>query len=180
MKFFLDSEFIDDGVTIDLISIALVCENGAQYYAQSTEFDASNASPWVEDNVFSQLLTCINDAEHMMHLEKCDVLSCPWRTRYEIKSDILNFVAEQCNGEKPEFWANFADYDWVVFCQLFGRMIDLPQGWPKYCRDLKQLYDELGKDAEILPVQGDGEHNALEDARHDKAIWEALNAARRT
>jgi hypothetical protein len=46
-----------------------------------------------------------------------------------------------CNG-KPEFYAYYADYDWVVFCWLFGKMIDLPKGFPMYCRDLKQMLDE--------------------------------------
>lgn len=34
-----------------------------------------------------------------------------------------------------------ADYDWVVLCQLYGTMMDLPKGWPMYCRDVKQLCD---------------------------------------
>ncbi len=37
-----------------------------------------------------------------------------------------------------DFYAYFGDFDWVVFCWLFGRMIDLPEGFPKYCIDLKQ------------------------------------------
>lgn len=44
---------------------------------------------------------------------------------------------------QPEFYAWYADYDWVVFCSLFGRMIDLPKGFPMYCRDIKQTFDEI-------------------------------------
>lgn len=29
---------------------------------------------------------------------------------------------------QPEFYGYYSDYDWVVFCSLFGRMIDLPKG----------------------------------------------------
>jgi hypothetical protein len=43
---------------------------------------------------------------------------------------------------QPEFYGYFADYDWVVFCSLYGTMMDLPKGFPKYCRDLKQMFDE--------------------------------------
>lgn len=43
---------------------------------------------------------------------------------------------------QPEFYAYYADYDWVLFCSLFGRMIDLPKGFPMYCIDLKQTLDE--------------------------------------
>lgn len=42
----------------------------------------------------------------------------------------------------PEFYAYFADYDWVVFCWLFGKMMDLPNGFPMYCKDLKQILDD--------------------------------------
>jgi len=41
----------------------------------------------------------------------------------------------------PEFYGYYADYDWVVFCWLFGKMMDLPKGFPMYCRDLKQMLD---------------------------------------
>lgn len=52
------------------------------------------------------------------------------------KKLILNFK------EKVKFYAYYADYDWVAFCWLFGKMIDLPNGFPMYCRDLKQIMDE--------------------------------------
>lgn len=45
------------------------------------------------------------------------------------------------NAIKPEFYGYYADYYWVVFCWLFGRMIDLPKGFPMYCIDLKQMLD---------------------------------------
>jgi hypothetical protein len=45
----------------------------------------------------------------------------------------------------PKFYAYYADYDWVVFCWLFGKMIDLPSGFPMYCINLKQILDEKAK-----------------------------------
>lgn len=51
--------------------------------------------------------------------------------------------------EEVEFYAYYADYDWVVFCWLFGRMIDLPKGFPMYCRDLKQMLDESVENYDI-------------------------------
>jgi len=52
--------------------------------------------------------------------------------------------APRCNAKELniEFYAYYADYDWVVFCWLFGRMIDLPTGFPMSCKDLKQMLDE--------------------------------------
>lgn len=43
---------------------------------------------------------------------------------------------------QPELYGYYSSYDWVLFCSLFGRMIDLPRGFPMYCRDLKQTLDE--------------------------------------
>lgn len=56
------------------------------------------------------------------------------------KSYGVDFVIEPVDF--PVFYAYFADYDWVVFCWLFGKMIDLPKGFPMYCIDLKQMLDE--------------------------------------
>jgi hypothetical protein len=40
-----------------------------------------------------------------------------------------------------EFYGYYADYDWVGFCWLFGKMNDLPKNFPMYCKDLKQILD---------------------------------------
>lgn len=53
-------------------------------------------------------------------------------TNYWVKDTYLN----------PKFYGYYSDYDWVVFCWLFGKMINLPKGFPMYCIDLKQILDE--------------------------------------
>lgn len=40
-----------------------------------------------------------------------------------------------------QFYGYYADYDWVLFCSLFGGIMDLPKSFPIYCRDLKQMLD---------------------------------------
>ena len=55
MKYFLDTEFIESAVGIELISIGIISEKGDTYYAESTSFDQRNADKWVEDNVLSKL-----------------------------------------------------------------------------------------------------------------------------
>jgi hypothetical protein len=40
------------------------------------------------------------------------------------------------------FYGYYCDYDWVTFSWIFGKMIDLPNGFPMYCIDLKQILDE--------------------------------------
>jgi len=150
MKVFFDTEFIEDGKTIDLISIGMVKSNGETLYMVSSECDYSKASDWVKENV-------------LPHVE-----GERWKyTREEIANAVIKFC-----GDAPEFWAYYADYDWVVFCQLFGAMIDLPEGFPMYCRDIKQLCDSVGNPR--LPEQESDEHNALADAEWNKEAFEFL------
>ena len=156
MKYFYDTEFIEDGKTIDLISIGIVAEDGREFYAISTEFDETKADEWVKENVLAKLPER-NSNPHPL-----------WKRREQIRHDIVNFIGE----DKPEFWAYYADYDHVVLCQLFGRMIDLPDGYPMYTKDIKQLCDDKGNPR--LPEQGDGEHNALEDAKWNMKCYEFL------
>lgn len=151
MKIWFDTEFIEDGKTIDLISIGMVREDGAKYYIENAECDLERASAWVKQNVLPHLA---GGASRIR--------------RYQIAEDIRNFA-----GEKPEFWAYYADYDWVALCQLYGTMLDLPKGWPMYCRDVKQLCDSVGNPK--LPKQTSQEHNALLDATWTKEAWEWLS-----
>jgi hypothetical protein len=160
MRFFLDTEFHEDGVTIDLISIALVCEDGRELYLVSNEFNYHRAvamNPWLVLNVFAKLPP-----------------KETWIPRRAIRETILDFIGP----DKPEFWAYFADYDWVVLCQLFGKMIDLPSGWPMYCLDLKQEMHRQGitKEAvkKALPLP-ENAHDALADARWNRDLWEVLH-----
>jgi hypothetical protein len=151
MKIWFDTEFIEDGKTIDLISIGMIREDGALLYFENKECNWAAASDWVKDNV----LPHVSAAEDV------------WRSRAEIADAVVAFA-----GDKPEFWGYYADYDWVVLCQLYGRMIDLPKGWPMYCRDVKQLCDNVGNPK--LPIQDTTEHHALADAKWTRKAWDFL------
>ena len=74
------------------------------------------------------------------------------KTNKQIAEDLKQIVSvtnEKHTGTYPntqaenvQFYGYFADYDWVAFCWLFGKMIDLPKGFPMYCKDLKHMLDE--------------------------------------
>lgn len=189
MRYWMDCEFIEDGHTIDLISIGIVAEDGREYYAQSVEFNPKKASVWVKEHVLIHLIGCpwasvtvdsrhpyINEMHYHSHGQCVDqhrgwVHNCPWRTRKQLQRDILSFIDIETYG-KPELWGYYSAYDHVAFCQLFGTMMDLPKGYPMYTRDIKQWCDALGNPR--LPEQGEGEHNASQDARWNKLAWEFL------
>ena len=145
MRVFFDTEFIEDGRTIDLISIGMVREDGSKLYLQNADCNLDAASPWVAANVIPHL-------------------SNQWAPRSAIASMVQDFA-----GSGPEFWAYYAAYDWVALCQLYGTMMDRPNGWPAFCRDLRQIMSEDGP-----PIPEADTHHALADAEWAHAAWLAL------
>jgi hypothetical protein len=172
-RYFYDTEFIEDGHTVDLISIGMVDEDGREFYAISNVFNVPHMlhNEWLMENVFPSLpLTIIKpgiwkwDNSHPDYKYVMD--------RKKIKEALLDFVS----GTWPEFWAWYGAYDHVALCQLFGKMIDLPDNFPMFTCDIKQEQKRLGISRELMPVQEEGKHNALADARFNKQMFEHLRS----
>jgi hypothetical protein len=169
MKIMYDTEFLErEGGTIMPISIGMVREDGKTYYAVYDDMDtlAIARNEWLMENV----MTSIGHEQFTSHITGTGqpvrdfVLTDPARkTRAQIRQDIIDFVRDVW----PDWWAWYGAYDHVVLCQTFGRMIDLPAGFPMFTSDLKQFVKQAGNPH--LPVQPEGKHNALEDARFN---WE--------
>jgi len=72
VKYFLDTEFIEDGVTIDLISIGMVSEDGRELYLGNAECQFLMASPWVVENVYPHVPTPFtDDVTRIREKDKC-------------------------------------------------------------------------------------------------------------
>lgn len=251
MKYFIDTEFVEEPGSIDLISIGIIAENGQGWYAISKDFNVKKAwnvwqtpkiNPvkfrrqgqtssvftasykkeyWIRDNIlkpiFNELVVKLNlpavkqnfiigfggkvanpkfTLQNFKRLIKKYGLS-----RKEMSRSIINFVRTKgymedvvmktddfdeksklwpevpYTNQDPEFYAYYADYDWVVFCWIFGRMIELPKGFPQYCIDLKQMMQEYGLNEawkEKKCPDPHGEHNALFDAKWNKLLYERI------
>ncbi len=170
MKYFLDAEFHESGYgkPIELISLALVCDDGREFYAVAGDgWDKDTVSDWLKDNVLPHLYSCHACMDVPGSFQQ-------WTgPRDEIAKALTRFILDDPK-DRAEIWGYFADYDWVIFCQLFGRMIDLPKHFPKCCFDIKQRCVSLGNPK--LPKQTTQEHNALADARHNQAMYKFLDA----
>ncbi len=158
----VDAEFIELEREIDLVSLALVCEDGREFYAVSTEFNATRANDFVRTTVLPQLEPHDNPV---------------WMSRDQIKDALCNFVGETV----PRFWSwGGAPYDWMVIAQLFPVADRMPDGWLYTAYDIMMLVEraELAIDPldPILPTPPTDAHHALADAR-----WaaEVLRAVRR-
>lgn len=146
-----DTEFIEDGSTIDLISIGMVDDRGHEFHAVSTEFDASKASEWVRDNVLTKLPAGADPA---------------WMSRAEIRKALYSYLVRV--HDDVQLWADYGAYDHVALAQLFGTMMDLPDGVPMFTHELQQLWEDAGRPEK--PPQTN-EHSALADARYGMALW---------
>lgn len=173
MKYFIDTEFAERPHTIELISVAIVAEDGREFYAEVRDFPDFVANDWVKQNVLPQLWSRKEKIEFpFCWTGENSNISGGLCHKFEIADDIKRFIGD----DKPEFWGYFADYDWVVFCWLFGSMINLPKGWPMLCFDIKQMCVDLGNPT--LP-KNNNEHHALVDARWNKSTFAWLNDLRR-
>jgi hypothetical protein len=194
MRYFIDTEFIEGFFHsafskkhrhyVDLISIGIIAEDGREYYAISNEYRYSEASEWVKENVITPMYVQTVHGDARNQYSANDFHLRFGKNNSTIKEELLSFFGcwrDQHFWRSPEgieVYGYFADYDWVLFCSLFGRMIDLPKGFPMYCRDLKQMMDERGLDKEWKRKNcpdPKGEHNALVDAKWNKRLFELIN-----
>ena len=121
------------------------------------------------------------------------------KTNKQIAEEVRDFCYKGCDWNYPnkegeiKFYGYYSDYDHVVLCQLFGKMIDLPKGFPMYTIDLKQESDKIYniKKEEYIKEGGKNfinklsnhpnypkqtnEHNALSDAKWNKELHKFIN-----
>jgi hypothetical protein len=186
MRFYYDTEFVENGRTIDLLSIGIVADDGREYYAvvdDPTTISRAVQDEWLCANVVTTLPVTIyrNTPSGGWHWrwngEHPDIGAT--RLPSEVAGDVATFLLgadRHKTGQLPhvELWADYAAYDHVALAQLFGRMIDLPEGIPMFTRDLRQEIARLDVTEEELPKQETGQHNALADARYAKRLGDYL------
>jgi len=152
-------------------------------YIKPIKIIAEEIQKFIYRQVFTDYISLIGDQRK--------TVSAAGFSDYEPTQEQLNWIFGKMPDSQPQFYGYYADYDWVLFCSLFGRMIDLPKGFPMYCRDLKQMTDEWVekhitntglsfkeglqqlKDHPDYPKQTN-EHNALDDATWNSKLYKFL------
>lgn len=160
MKIFFDFEFIEDGSRGILapISLGMIREDGATYYAIYKPIPWTYANDWVRENITPVIEEDIKDNPDFV------------KNKYQIRNELIHFC-----GEKPEFWGYFCSYDWVLLAQTMGRMVDLPNTWPMHPMDLKQWMKHLGVERKELDhIPNEKEHHALSDAVWNRTVHKFL------
>lgn len=162
MKIFFDTEFTGLHKDTTLISIGMVDEGGRCFYGEFTDYDESQVSDWIEENVLSHLM--LKDRGVIEHLKnafkdggyditmvrggRAVVLSVlrHWLDKY----DEIQFVSDVCH------------YDFVLLIDLFGTAFDLPNNICPSCHDINQ---------DIASYYGVSEHTAF-DINRDEIVDE--------
>lgn len=220
IRYFYDTEFIENGHTIELVSFGMVAAPDwalgnligdrlnpvadarervtaagvRTYYAVNADvdLDALKADDWLVRNVLPHLPLNRGDLVEkyiegptngypFVDLEFVDLdrTATVVKPKQVIANEVRDFILAPLDGTENdpriELWADYAAYDHVALAQLWGRMIDLPNGIPMYTNDLQQLAARLG--SEWKPDQApEDTHNALADAWYALEYFLGLDA----
>ncbi len=176
IRIFLDTEFTGLQQETTLISLALVTENGKEFYAEFTDYNKNQVSDWILNNVIANLF--LTEKNQNRNLEKIYIKG----NTHEIKSALLIWlnqfpvIKDKDDNIIPniEIWADVPHYDWVLFCELFGGALNIPKQIHYICRDLATFLEtkniDISKprieliDKNKLP-ENLNRHNALFDAK---------------
>jgi hypothetical protein len=185
-----DWEFLEDGRHIDPISIGMKADDGREYYAVNALLASRGWKGWrLRRRIRKHKWLMENVVPHLPQPHGDWRLHMPqsWLFNYhdpavkpidQIAREVRDFIRD--SGDDVQLWANYAAYDHVCLAQLWGRIIDLPDGVPMFTNDIQQERARLGIGWDELPKQESGEHNALADARHNQTVrrWLSTQEAR--
>jgi hypothetical protein len=187
IRYWYDTEFLETGSSIDLISIGIVSSDGRELYAVNREINDGGLygkirrHAWLMDNVVRHLpmqpdlfRTVPTDGplEARCGRYELDFDDPAVMSREMIADEVRDFLLKP--GEPMELWAYYGAYDHVVVSWLWGPMINRPKGIPMFSHDICQLASLLGVDDANLPQQTGQLHNALDDARWTRDAWRHL------
>lgn len=182
-----DTEFYENGSTIELVSIGIVAEDGRTYYAVDADLpvDSLKSDPWLCQNVWAHLPIVSSDGKLIsrdvdsLATAKLDMTSALVKPKWVIANEVREFLLHNAVFEgslisnQPELWAYYGSYDHVVLAQLWGRMINLPKGIPMWTREIMELVDN--PDRGWVTPSNNQEHHALADARWNMAVLRAAD-----
>lgn len=174
MNVYFDTEFTGLSKDTTLISIGLVSQDGKKFYAELTDYDVAQVTPWIKENVMDNLFVhnqklCEQDYYHIGDKQHICAKLKEWFAQF----DEVQLVSDVCH------------YDMVLLIDMFGTAFDLPKNISPVCIDINTIiakYFEVSeKEAfdisreSIVKRSVDGEkHNALYDALIIKEVFDVV------
>lgn len=179
-KMFLDAEFTGLHKLSTLISIALVCEDGNEFYAELTDYDELQINKWLQENVMSKLILGGYEFERDYRPNDKTVKV---KGDTELVKQTLTSWLEKYKDEGVELWGDVPADDVIHFRSIFGSAWDVPPfvGYIVYdlatalklCRqnpDVNRAEFVYGSKDKV-PTSDLSVHNALYDARLEKEVY---------
>lgn len=159
IKVFFDTEFTGLHQDTTLISFGAITESGETLYFEMTDFDKSQANDWLKENVISNL------SPSALQLNK-----------QAAREVLRNWLSQ---FESVEMWSDCLAYDWVLFSELFGGALLIPENVYYIPFDICTLLKVYGIDPDInreefTNMKNGQTHNALWDAKVTKACYERI------
>ncbi|MFI9504184.1 3'-5' exoribonuclease domain-containing protein [Nocardia sp. NPDC052566] len=123
MRYWYHTEFLENGATIELISIGIVAEDGREYYAVNADatWDRIAQHQWLSRNVMPHL----GDGRVPQHVIRMQV------------EQFLRHAVGTDQPEAPELWGWYAAYDHIALAatvrhdgRLPGLVADADQRYP--------------------------------------------------
>lgn len=177
MKIFFDTEFTGLHQDTTLISVGLVALNGRTFYAEFTDYDRAQIDDWLRSNVISNLIHSIEDRNAtLVDGASVSITGNTEFIRERLDAWLVSF------DESIEMWSDCLAYDWVLFCQLWGGAMNIPDCIYYIPMDICTMFAVCGvdpdTDRERYAAMDGFKHNALHDARVIRACYSKLSTDR--
>ena len=186
MRLYFDTEFtgLHQGTT--LISLGIISEDGRTFYAEFTDYDEAQVTPWIQGNVIQNLIYSNRLLEPHTNVDYKSRSAEVFGPRHYVRTKLYQWLNQ---FDFIQFVSDVCHYDFVLLAELFGGALKLPENVSAACHDINQdiaefyhiseraAFDKSREEIveESLQVIDGQKHNALYDAKVIKAIYEYIN-----
>ncbi|MFD7450339.1 hypothetical protein [Kitasatospora sp. NPDC059827] len=166
MRVFTAATYQDDGQAVTPVSIALLREDGASYYAINGSIGRARLDP---------TQTIGPGLAHLRwHDGRIDRRDPAVRSRDRLACE-LHWFLKDTSG--PELWSWRGDTDHLVLARMCHRLGALPAAVPDWVGSLRQEAHRLALPLRDLPRWPRHDAHPMETARHFQRIARCLDAA---
>ena len=170
LNLFFDCEFTGLHQTTTLMSMAFETDTGETFYAEFIDYNGSQVDDWIRENV-------VRNMEFDEPFQ-----TCGFPDKVEVKNNRLHIKAnlehwfrmllKKHDKSKVVIISDCLAYDWVLFCELWGGALKIPEIVYYIPVDISTLFLTNGIDPDIHRESYAG-FNSGEIERKHSARWDA-------
>lgn len=180
-RLYWDCEFTGLHKNTTIISIAFIDEDNRCFYAEFDDYADSQIDRWLEDNILDKLVMTHINFDHVSVIDRVTYVK---GSKTFIMHEIDTWLSKY-NDNVIEMWSDCLSYDWILFVDLYGDALSIPNNIYYIPFDITGLMKAKNVDCDInreefiktenVIMNVANKHNALHDvivikACHDKLI----------